>query len=277
MNARLGTEPSPLRQEPLEVAPETFLIRAVHRNLGGTVTTNMNSLVIRAAEPVIVDTGMVTDRVAWLEDVFSLVEPGRVRWIFLTHDDDDHTGNLSEALQLCRNATVVTSWAGRGRTCLAFDIPLERVRTVDDDGVLDVGDRTLRAIRPPVYDSAYTRGVFDPRTRVYFASDAFCAPMPPTPVDRVDELPPDSWAQGMVMFHHHSLAPWLAMVDERKYRREVEKLATVGAEVIVGSHTPVIAGPSIEQALAHLAALPSTVPPPLSSTTATVGARRPTD
>jgi flavorubredoxin len=269
MNARLDTGPSALRQEPLEVAPGTFLIRAVHRNLGGTVTTNMNSLVIRAAEPVIVDTGMVTDRVTWLEDVCSLVEPGRVRWIFLTHDDDDHTGNLSEMLERCPNAMVVTSWAGRGRTCLAFGIPFERIRTVDDGGTLDVGDRTLHAIRPPVYDSAYTRGVFDPRTRVYFASDAFCTPMPPVPVDRVDQLAPDMWAQGMVMFHHHSLCPWLAMVDEHKYRREVEKVAAVGADVIVGSHTPVIAGPSIEQAFAHLAALPGTVPPPLPSTAST--------
>ena len=252
-----------VRQEPLEVAPETFLIRAVHRNLGGTVSTNMNSLLIRSAEPVIVDTGMVTDREAWLEDVFTLVEPRRVRWIFLTHDDDDHAGNLTEALELCPNATVVTSWAGRGRTCLAFDIPIGRIRTVDDGGTLDVGDRTLRAIRPPVYDSAYTRGVFDPTTRVYFAADAFCAPMPPEPVDRVDELAPDMWAQGMVMFHHHSLCPWLALVDESKYRREVEQLAAVGPELIVGSHTPVIAGSSIERAFAHLAALPSAIPPPL--------------
>ena len=252
-----------VRQEPLEVAPETFRIRAVHRNLGGTVSTNMNSLLIRSAEPVIVDTGMVTDREAWLDDVFSLVEPRRVRWIFLTHDDDDHAGNLAEALERCPSATVVTSWAGRGRTCLAFDIPPGRIHMVDDGGTLDVGDRELRAIRPPVYDSAYTRGVFDPTTRVYFAADAFCAPMPPEPVDRVDELAPDMWAQGMVMFHHHSLCPWLALVDESKYRREVEQLAAVGPELIVGSHTPVIAGSSIERAFAHLAALPSAIPPPL--------------
>ena len=37
------------RQEPLEVAPETFLIRAVQHSLGSELSTNHNSLVIRGA------------------------------------------------------------------------------------------------------------------------------------------------------------------------------------------------------------------------------------
>ena len=99
-----------LRQAPLEVGPETYLVRANQLSLGGSVSTSMNSLVIRAAQPVIVDTGMVTDRALFFEDVFSLVDPDEVRWIFLTHDDDDHSGNLVEALDRCRNASVY--WSG---------------------------------------------------------------------------------------------------------------------------------------------------------------------
>ena len=118
---------NPPRQPPLEVAPETFVIRAVQSSLGGALTTSHNSLVIRATEPVIVDTGMVTNRAAWFDDVFALVEPHDVRWIYLTHDDDDHAGNLSEAIERCPNATIVMSWAAMGRTCAAFGIPRERV------------------------------------------------------------------------------------------------------------------------------------------------------
>jgi flavorubredoxin len=252
------------RQAPLEVAPDTFLIRAVQFSLGSSLSTNHNSLVIRAAEPVIVDTGMVTDRATWFDDVFSLVEPDDVRWIYLTHDDDDHSGNLAEALARCPNASVVISWAACGRLCAAFGIPRERIRTVDDGETLDVGDRTLRAVRPPVYDSAYTRGLFDPTTRVYHAADAFCAPMPAEPVDRVDQMPKRMWEEGMAMFHHFSLCPWISMVDEAKFRTQVDKLAGIGADVIVGAHTPVISGSSIERAFELLAGLPSTTPPPLS-------------
>ena len=140
------------RQAPLEVAPDTFLIRAVQFSLGNLLSTNHNSLVIRGAEPLIVDTGMVTNRATFFDDVFSLVEPHEVRWIFMTHDDDDHSGNLTEAMERCPNATVVMSWAASGRMCASFGIPRERIRTVDDGETFDVGDRTLRAVRPPVYD-----------------------------------------------------------------------------------------------------------------------------
>ena len=255
--------PTP-RQAPLEVAPETFLVRAVQFSLGRELTTNHNSLVIRATEPVIVDTGMVTNRAEWLDDVFSLVEPNEVRWIYLTHDDDDHSGNLLEAMARCPNATIVMSWAAMGRTCAAFDIPRERVRPVDDGETFEVGDRTLRAIRPPVYDSAYTRGLLDTKTRVYHAADAFCAPMPAEPVDRVDQIPVQMWEEGLALFHHASLCPWVAMVDEAKFAAEVRALAGIGADVIVGAHTPVITGASIERAFELLAGLPSAAPPPLS-------------
>jgi flavorubredoxin len=252
------------RLAPLEVAPETFLIRAVQFSLGRSLSTNHNSLVIRAAEPVVVDTGMVTDRTQWFDDVFSLVEPHDLRWIYLTHDDDDHAGNLAEAIERCPNATIVMSWAAMGRTCAAFGIPRERVRAVDDGETFDVGDRTLRAVRPPVYDSAYTRGLLDLETRVYHAADAFCAPMPAEPVDRVDEIPVRMWEQGMAMFHHYSLCPWVSIVDQSRFTAEVKKLADLDIDLIVGAHTAVIPASSMARAFELLAGLPSATPPPLS-------------
>lgn len=253
-----------LRQRPLEVAPETYLVRAIQHSLGGSVSTSMNSLVIRGAEPVIVDTGMVTDREIFFEDVFALVEPDDVRWIYLTHDDDDHSGNLMEALDRCPNARVVMSWGARGRTCAAFGIPHGRVRTVDHGQGFDVGDRTLRSVRPPVYDNAYTRGLFDPTTRVYYAADAFCAPMPAEPVDYADDMPPQMWAEGMAFFHHNSLCPWITLVDQAKYDAEVAQLAGLGAEVITSSHGPPIRHGSLDRAFELLAGLPSAVTSPLS-------------
>jgi len=248
-----------LRQEPLEIAPDTFVIRAAMHAFGG-VATNLNSMVIRAREPVIVDTGIVTSRKEWFGDVFSLVEPEAVRWIFVTHDDPDHAGNLVEALERCPNATVVASRGGSFRTAACLGVPLQRIRMVDDGELLDVGDRVLRAVRPPVYDSPYTRGLFDPTTRVFYSSDAFCAPTPTELVDYVDQMPEQMWAEGMARFHHHSLCPWISLVDERRLRAELDKLASLEIEVIAGSHTPVIRGAWVARAYEQMAKLPSTAP-----------------
>jgi flavorubredoxin len=252
----------PIRMAPLEVAPDTFLIRSAQPAFGAPLSVNLNSLVIRSSEPVIVDTGTVANRDGWLEDVFGLVDPDDVRWIFISHDDDDHTGNLAEAMDRCQNATLVVNWAATERMGASFGLPPERLRWVDDGGSLDVGDRTLRAVRPPVYDSPTTRGLFDPTTRVYWASDAFATPMGSEPVDSVDELPPPMWAEGLAMFHHHALCPWLSIVDVARYADQVRSLEALGAEVIVSAHSPVIRDGAVERAFGHLASLPTTVPPP---------------
>jgi flavorubredoxin len=259
----MAFEPQPpLHLPPVGVAPDTFLLRSAQPALGAPLSVSLNSLVIRASEPVVVDTGTLANRTAWLADLTSLLDPEDVRWVFLSHDDDDHTGNLAQTLELCPNAVLVTSWAATERMGCTFGVPPHRLRWVDDGGSLDVGDRVLRAVRPPAYDSPTTRGLFDPATGVYWASDAFATPMPSEPVERVGELPPPMWAEGMAMFHHHALAPWLSMVDPAAYAGEVQRVRDLDPRVIVGAHTPVVDGPSVPAAIEHLAAMPESVPPP---------------
>ena len=252
----------PIHLPPLEIAPDTFLLRSAQSAFGAPLSVNLNSLVIRGAEPVVVDTGTRANQAAWLADLTALVDPDDVRWIFLSHDDEDHTGNLAEVLELCAQAVFVTNWAAVERMGCSIAVPPERLRWVDDDGSLDVGDRVLRAVRPPVYDSPTTRGLFDPTTGVYWASDAFATPMPAEPVESVDELPSPMWAEGLAMFHHHALAPWLSLVDRTAYATQVDRLAALDPAVIASGHSPVITGASVARALEHLAVLPDVTPPP---------------
>ena len=34
----------------------------------------------------------------WLDKVYGLVDPEDIRWVFLCHEDGDHTGGLDEVL-----------------------------------------------------------------------------------------------------------------------------------------------------------------------------------
>lgn len=256
-------EPNPpIHLPPIQVAPDTYLLRSAVRAFGTPLTVSVNSLVIDGAEPVIVDTGIRSNSAAWLADLTSLVDPERVRWVFLSHDDEDHTGSLAEVLEQCPNAFLVTTWAATERMSGSFAAPPQRLRWVHDGDTLDVGDRVLQALRPPVYDSPTTRALFDPTTGVLWGSDAFATPMPDEPVDRVDELPGPLWAEGLAMFHHHALCPWLSIVDRDPYRAEVDRFRALGPTTIVGAHTPVITGDHISAAFNHVAALPDVIPPP---------------
>ena len=81
------------------MAPDTYLIHQLQPALGAPLSVYINSMVITGAEPVIVDTGTIANRKQWLDDAFSLVEPEDVKWVFLSHDDVDHTGNLEEVME----------------------------------------------------------------------------------------------------------------------------------------------------------------------------------
>ena len=235
------------RIRPTRIAPETFLL---HDHAGeGTapVSIALNTLVIRGEQPVIVDTGAAEHRGQFLDDVFSLVEPGDVRWVFISHDDVDHTGNVNALMAACPNATLVIDWFMQERMGASLDVSPLRWRWMRDGEVLDVGDRQLALVRPPIYDSPTTRGLFDPTTGVYWASDAFATPMP-TPVPDVEEIDPEVWAEGMATFNQY-ISPWILLADDRRYLDTVERIAALGPTTIAGCHTPVIAGARVADAL----------------------------
>ena len=67
-------------------------------------------------------------------------------------------------------AASSTSWV---------DVKPERLISVVLNGQsLDVGDRTLSAFRPPLFDSPTTTGFIDSKSGSMFTSDCFGAPMP---------------------------------------------------------------------------------------------------
>ncbi len=194
--------------------------------------------------------------------MFSLVEPADVRWIFLSHDDVDHTGNPEETISACPNARLVCNWAMVERHTNCFEFPHARCRWVMDGESLDIGDRVLHALRPPVYDSPTTRGLLDPTTGVYWSVDSFATPLP-HPEAPIADLDAEFWGFGLMLFSLGAVSPWLSLVDETKFGRYVDRVQNLDITTIAGCHTPVVEGPFIEQAFAHTRRLPSVDPPKL--------------
>ena len=202
---------------PTQVAKDTYVIHQVQEALGEPLFVYLNSMVIRGSEPMIIDTSTPANRGQFLEDVFGIVEPEDVKWVFLSHDDVDHTGNLEIVMDRCPNATLVSSWAITERHSNAFGFPLDRCRWINDGESWNAGDRTFRAVRPPLYDSPTTRGLFDESTGVYWAVDSFACPMPGGIVESAADFEAEHWRNGMAMFMYHALSPWLSIVDQKKY------------------------------------------------------------
>ncbi|MGN6694443.1 MAG: MBL fold metallo-hydrolase [Aquihabitans sp.] len=242
--------------EPEQVTPDTWVVRQLAGEGMGPVATYVNSAVILGAEPVLVDCGPAVTRDEWLATTFSIVDPADVRWIYLSHDDVDHTGNLLQVLDACPNATLVTTAFMMERMSAEFGmaLPLPRMQWVNDGDRIDAGDRELVAVTPPTFDSPTTRGLFDTKSGVYWASDAMGSPVPHH-VDDITELDPGFWREGF-LGQQMLLSPWLNWTSPERYDAVVDRVRSLGASVVTSAHGPALRGSQIDSACRLLRELP---------------------
>ena len=133
---------------PVQITAEAHLIQSFWKQHGAPVGVHINTMVLASREPVVFDTGVSADRDGWLGAVSSVVDPDDVRWIVLSHDDHDHTGNLEAALEHFPNAIVVASWWMTERLTGSIELDPRRMHWVVSGDTLDIGDRTLVFQRP---------------------------------------------------------------------------------------------------------------------------------
>jgi flavorubredoxin len=201
-------------------------------------------------------------RAHWLEQVISVVDPDDVKWIFVSHDDGDHIGSLHEMLELAPNARLVVNFFITERLALERALPVERMIRVEPGESFDAGDRRLQLVRPPVFDGPTTRGLFDERTGVLWAVDAFAAATTGA-VHHQEDLPPDLYAETFRVFNS-LVSPWHQWLDPVAYARHADSVQALGPRVVASGHGPILTGDAIGDAFDRVRAMAGTpiVPPP---------------
>lgn len=246
---------------PHRVAADTWLIPNIVP-AGPGAYLSVNSMLIRGAEPIVVDTGAPVHREHWFEQVLSLVEPEDVRWVFLSHDDGDHAGNLHELLELCPNATLVANFFITERMALERPLPLERMRWIGPGESFDAGDRRLHLLVPPIFDGPTTRGLYDEKTAVLWAVDSFAA-MSPGAVHDVADIPREMFDETFALLNS-LVSPWHQWLDAAKYRAHTEAVESLGLLAVASAHGPVLRGSAIPDAFDRVRAMagaPIVAPP----------------
>ncbi|HVL83074.1 MAG TPA: MBL fold metallo-hydrolase [Pseudonocardia sp.] len=237
---------------PHRIAADTWLITNL-APAGPDVYVPANSMLIRGSEPVVVDTGAPVHRRQWFDQVFSLVDPEDVRWVFLSHDDGDHMGNLHELLELCPNATLVANFFIHKRQTLERPLPLTRMCWMGPGESFDVGDRRLHLVVPPIFDGPTTRGLYDEKTAVLWAVDSFAA-LTPGPVHDAKDVPRELFDETFPLLNSLT-APWHQWLDPARYRRHVDSIEALRPRAVASAHGPVLRGDAIPDAFARVRAL----------------------
>ena len=145
-----------------------------------------------------------------------------------------------DLLAAAPQAHLVTTFLGMGILSLEWDVPVERVHLLNPGQVLPVGDRELRAFRPPLFDSPATTAFQDSATGVVFSSDCFGGPMATEALAGCDDLR---------AVDHHDLraaqllwatvdSPWVHLVDPVAYDRTLRQVRAMAPSAVLSTHLP---------------------------------------
>ena len=242
---------------PYQAAPDVHVL-PTNLPLPGVGVLPINAYVLHAEEPVLIDGGQAVDADQFVEALTSVVDLRSLRWIWLTHDDADHTGSIQRVMEAAPNARLVTHAFSALRMSSWWPVPFERVHAIRVGDRLPVGDRTLRAVAPPLYDNPLSIGLLDEATGSLFTVDSFGALLP-EPTEDAAEVPHEALAGGMVAWAT-SDSPWAHLLDRQKFDVVLDGVRRLQPTRILSSHLPAARGTSLERFLEVLASVPDAQP-----------------
>jgi flavorubredoxin len=217
----------------------------------------INAFVLKAKEPVLVDTGLHQDRGEFIEALESVIDPTELRWIYLTHPDQDHVGSLQTLMDRLPHVRLITTFLGFGIISLFGQIALDRLHLLNPGQSLDLGDRTITVIKPPSFDNPATTGFTDSKTGALFSSDCFGA-LVQSPSDYADTMDANAVREGQMIWSTID-APWLHKVDQKRFESELDAIRQLKPSIVLSSHLPP-AKSLLESSLTNLADVPSAQP-----------------
>jgi flavorubredoxin len=242
--------------KPYEAMPDIEVLPA-HFPIPNMGFLAVNAFVIKAKEPVLVDTGMGIDSEEFMKTLESIIDPKDLRWVWLTHDDADHTGNIQKVFKSAPSARLATNSLAALRVSTAWALPMDRVYWLNSGDSIVVGDRKLTAVRPPLFDNPTTICVYDDKSKAFFSADCFGAIIP-SPAQNAEDVPEGDLAQGMTSWASLD-SPWVHMVEPDVFNQGLDRIRQIDPKMIFSAHLPPAQGKT-GQFLEWLATVPTSTP-----------------
>jgi len=239
-----------------QIMPDIEVIPS-HFPVPGAGFLPVNAFVLKAKEPVLIDTGMGIESEEFMKVLESVIDPRDLKWVWITHDDADHIGSLQKVLEAAPNARLAAFSLAVLRMSTAWSVPMDRVYWLNPGDSISVGDRKLTAVRPPLFDNPTTIAVKDDKSEVFFSADCFGAIIA-SPVQSTDDVAEADLTQGMTGWASLD-SPWVHMVTPNEFNRGLDRIRQIAPKAILSAHLPPAIGKT-EQFLEWLATVPLSSP-----------------
>ena len=209
-----------------EVADSIYRVNA--EVPGSPVTYSF--FIVKDDQPALVQTGFGRLFDDSLEAVKRVIDPARLRYIVVPHFEADECGALNRFLGLAPNAQPVGSVIGVMANL--SDFAIHEPVAVDEEQVLDLGQRRLRFLITPYVHQWDSLLAYEETTGTLFSSDLFIQPGPgpaTTDSDRTDEM--------LAMYRMVGIFPSRPHLDAA-----LDKIEALSPRVLACHHGSVIGG-----------------------------------
>ncbi len=218
----------------------------------------INAFVLHGSEPILVDAGAGVMSDEFMTVLRTVIDPGKLEWLWLTHPDPDHTGAIGHLLRENQNVRVAATFLSAGILSLFAPLPMDRVYLINPGQQLHAGERTLVALRPPTFDNPATLAFFESRSKALFSSDCFGALLDAVP-EKATELGEKELRSGQTRWATLD-APWLHAVDAGAFAKDLDRIRRLDPGLVLSSHLPAAPGTLLERMLSTLRAVPQADP-----------------
>lgn len=147
---------------------------------------SVNSFLILDDKTTLIDTGAPATSQGILANIKSLVDPGKIDYIILTHNDLDHAGGLKDILSVASQAQVVAS-ESEGMMVGMWGIETQP-KIVQEGERLSLGKHTLRFIATPYVETPGAMVIFEEKEGILFSADLLGASVPQWTLFAKDDL-----------------------------------------------------------------------------------------
>ena len=135
--------------------------------------TSYNNYLIMDENPTLIDTVKHDFAHITLDNIRSLIDPHKIRYVVINHIEPDHASSAAEIMEACPLATMYMTEKGRNGLAKYFDISKWTIHTVKTGDTLHLGKRTLLFVETPMLhwpDSMFT---YVQEEKLLFSQDVF--------------------------------------------------------------------------------------------------------
>jgi flavorubredoxin len=136
--------------------------------------TTYNNYLVMDVEPALVDGVKLEFAGSTIENIKSLIEPGRIKHLIVNHIEPDHGGALSRLIPLLAPGVLVhCTEKGRKGLSLFHDTSGWNFHVVKTGDTLNIGKQTLVFIETPMLHWPDSMMTYMPGQKLLFSQDAF--------------------------------------------------------------------------------------------------------